>query len=539
MATKRFTAHEFTRINLSEHNLGKQAKDFQPNVRQSHPKLHILYIFRFYFTYALIYLAGYVREFVHWFLPANSTYLPVDTEKNIRAGIQSVVDGHAGFYLRNVFLPVNACFHTPLTGSPSVKFEIRERKRNHIFEPLFELTGKTRKALNFGSYNYLGFAQNDGPCVEASKVTVEKYGIGMGSSRSEMGSLQLHRDLEKLVAEFLGKEDAATFGMGFITNAGNIPAILGKGCLLISDELNHASIVLGAKLGTANIRTFKHNDMYDLEKKLKKAIIEGQPKTRRPWKKIIVIVEGIYSMEGTISYIPSLIALKQKYKFYIWLDEAHSIGAMGPTGRGVVEYWGSDANEIDIMMGTFSKSFGAHGGYIASTKAVVSHIRRQTHTNYASAMTPGVAMQIYSSLRIIMGRDDRYPNDGQRRIRRLAENTRYFRSELYKRGLVVYGADDSPIVPLIIFTPNQLDIISRTFMHIGIGIVTVGYPATPLLECRLRFCLSAAHTRDMLDYCLHTIDDVSEMFGLAFLKNRPIPPIPFPTPHEQFKNFIT
>ena len=242
-------------------------------------------------------------------------------------------------------------------------------------------------------------------------------------------------------------------------------------------------------------------------------------------------------MEGTIANIPELIVLKRKYKFYIWLDEAHSIGAMGPTGRGVVEYWGSNLNDIDIMMGTFSKSFGAHGGYIASSKAVISHIRRQSHTNYASAMTPGVAMQIYSSLRIIMDKDERHPGEGQRRIRQLAENTRYFRSELYKKGLVIYGADDSPVVPLILFTPQQVTIISELFLRIGIGIVIVGYPATPLLECRLRFCLSASHTREMLDYCLHIIDDISQMFGLAFLKNRPIPPIPFPMPHEQLKNF--
>ena len=241
-------------------------------------------------------------------------------------------------------------------------------------------------------------------------------------------------------------------------------------------------------------------------------------------------------MEGTISYIPALIALKHKYKFYIWLDEAHSIGAMGPTGRGVVEYWGCDLKEIDLMMGTFSKSFAAHGGYIASTRAVISHIRKQSHSNYATAMAPGVAMQIYSSLRIIMGRDERYPNEGTRRIRQLAENTRYFRTELYKRGFVIFGGDDSPVVPVVTFTPDKLELLSSLFLRMGIGIVVVGYPATPLLECRVRFCVSSAHTREMLDYCLHILDDLSKIFGLAFLKNNPIPPIPYPTPHEQIKN---
>ena len=229
--------------------------------------------------------------------------------------------------------------------------------------------------------------------------------------------------------------------------------------------------------------------------------------------------------------IPALIDLKRRYKFYIWLDEAHSIGAMGPTGRGVVEYWGCDTSHIDLMMGTFSKSFGAHGGYIASSAAVISHIRARSHANYATAMTPGVTMQIHSSLRLIMGRDEQYPGEGERRIRQLARNTRYFRSQLYKRGYVVYGGDDSPVVPVIIFYPGILILVSKLFLRMGVAVVAVGYPATPLLECRMRFCLSAAHTKEMLDYCIDILDEISEMLGINHLKKNPIPPIPYPFPH--------
>lgn len=265
------------------------------------------------------------------------------------------------------------------------------------------------------------------------------------------------------------------------------------------------------------------------------AVIEGQPKTRRPWRKIIVVVEGIYSMEGTIAHIPELIALKRKYKFYIWLDEAHSIGAMGPTGRGVVEYWGSNLNDIDIMMGTFSKSFGAHGGYIASSKAVISHIRRQSHTNYASAMTPGVAMQIYSSLRIIMDKDERHLGEGQRRIQQLAENTRYFRSELYKRGYVVAGGDDSPVVPILLNYPGKVTIATRYMLLNGVAVTIAALPAVPLTESRIRICLSASHTREMLDYCLKKLDEVNDLLGFNhFLKN-PIPPIPYPPPYKRLE----
>ena len=266
-------------------------------------------------------------------------------------------------------------------------------------------------------------------------------------------------------------------------------------------------------------------------------MIEGQPKTRRPWKKIIVIVEGIYSMEGTISNIPALIALKHKYKFYIWLDEAHSIGAMGPTGRGVVEYWGCDLKEIDLLMGTFSKSFGAHGGYIASTRAVVSHIRKQSHSNYATAMAPGIAMQIYSTLRIIMGRDERYPNEGVRRIRRLAENTCYFRTELYKRGYAVCGGDHSPVVPVLLHYPSKVVIATRYMLRNGVAITISALPAVPLTEARIRFCLSAGHTREMLDYCIAKLDEVNEILRFNYFSNTPIPPIPYPPPYEMVERY--
>ena len=264
-------------------------------------------------------------------------------------------------------------------------------------------------------------------------------------------------------------------------------------------------------------------------------MIDGQPKTRRPWKRIIVVVEGIYSMEGTIAKIPELIALKRKYKFYIWLDEAHSIGSMGPTGRGVVEYWGCDINDIDIMMGTFSKSFGAHGGYIASSKAVISHIRRHSHTNYASAMPPGVAMQILSSLRIIMDKDERHPGEGRRRIRQLEENTRYFRSELYRKGYVVSGGDDSPVVPILVGNPSLICIATRYMLRNGVAITVVSLPAVPLTESRIRICLSATHTREMLDYCLEKLDEVSGMFGFAYFVKNPIPPMPYPPPYEMLE----
>lgn len=223
-----------------------------------------------------------------------------------------------------------------------------------------------------GSYNYLGFASATGPCADNSIQSIKDYGLALCSSRREYGTLPMHNELEELTAKFLGVEDAIVFGMGFATNALNLPSLLSSGCLVLSDEKNHASIILGLRLSGATIRVFKHNNVKSLEILLKDAILYGQPKTGKPWKKIFIIVEGVFSMEGSIVKLPEIIALKKKYKAYLYLDEAHSIGALGPNGRGVVDYYGIKPTDVDILMGTFTKSFGSAGGYIAGSKVIVN-----------------------------------------------------------------------------------------------------------------------------------------------------------------------
>ncbi|KAK6301384.1 hypothetical protein J4Q44_G00274370 [Coregonus suidteri] len=227
-------------------------------------------------------------------------------------------------------------------------------------------------------------------------------------------------------------------GMGFATNSMNIPALVGKGCLILSDELNHTSLILGARLSGATIRVFKHNNMQSLERLLREAVCTGQPRTHRPWKKIMIMVEGIYSMEGSVVRLPDIVALKKKYKAYLYLDEAHSIGAVGPTGRGVTELFGLDPSDIDVMMGTFTKSFGAAGGFIAGKKELVDYLRSYSHSAvYSSAMSPPITEQILRVMKCIMGLDG--TTVGQARVQQLAENTRYFRSRLQEMGFIIYG----------------------------------------------------------------------------------------------------
>ncbi|KAH7972647.1 hypothetical protein HPB52_014751 [Rhipicephalus sanguineus] len=381
------------------------------------------------------------------------------------------------------------------------------------------MPGTVTKAINMGSYNYLGFAENSGPVVDEVQRSIERYGSGTCSSRHELGTLAIHQELEELMARFLGVEACLTVGMGFATNSTNIPGLAQKGCLLLSDELNHASLILGCRLSGATIRVFKHNNMKDLERKLRDAIVEGQPRTHRPWKKIIIIVEGVYSMEGSIVMLPEIIALKKKYRAYVYLDEAHSVGALGPKGRGVVDYFGLDPRDVDLLMGTFTKSFGAAGGYIAGSKAVIDHLRAQSHSFcYAASMTAPVAQQIISTCRVIMGETG--DGEGQRRIERLARNTHYFRRRLQQMGFIIYGNEDSPVVPLMLYLPSKIAGLVRYLMKRGVATVGVGFPATPLLEARARFCMSASHTKEMLDQALSVIDKAGDYLYLKLSRKK-------------------
>ncbi len=200
-------------------------------------------------------------------------------------------------------------------------------------------TGSVRHCLNLGSYNYLGFADGYEWNTQHVLKSLDDFGVGVCGTRAEYGTTSVHAELERQVARYVGKEDAVVFGMGFQTNSTVLPSLVGKGGLIISDSLNHASLVVGCKCSPAKIMMFHHNDMVHLEKVIREAIAMGQPRTRRPWTKILIVVEGIYSMEGEICPLPDIIRIKNKYRCYLYMDEAHSIGALGSRGRGICDYW--------------------------------------------------------------------------------------------------------------------------------------------------------------------------------------------------------
>ncbi|XP_042871408.1 serine palmitoyltransferase 2-like isoform X1 [Penaeus japonicus] len=460
--------------------------------------------FTIYLSYGVLFLVGYIKEF----------FYPPSTKETNREGYVPLYIGFESFYTRNVYRRIQDCWNRTICSVPGAIIDLMERTTPD-YGWTMKLTGKIIKCINVGSYNYLGFAENVGPCHDAAEETTKALGVTICSPRLELGNMEIHQKLESLVAEFLGVDDAITFGMGFATNVLNLPSILGPGCLVFSDEFNHASLILGLRLSGATVKVFRHNDAQDLEKKLREAIIYGHPRTRRPWKKAMIVVEGIYSMEGSICDLPNFVRIKKKYKTYLYVDEAHSIGALGPHGGGVVDYFGVDPKDVDIHMGTFTKSFGAAGGYIAGSKDLINHLRVTSHAQiYAASMAPPVAEQIITSMSIIMGKQGN--GEGRRRIQQLSRNVKYFRHRLRQMGFIVYGHDDSPVVPMLLYLIPKIAMFVRELTNRGVAGVGVGFPATKITGGRMRFCLSAAHTKEMLDKILVEVEEVGQLCGSRY-----------------------
>lgn len=459
-----------------------------------------LYVFvTTYLSYLVLIIMGHVEDFfARIFRSEEHKYLQVSN------GFAPFVDEFESFYVRRQKHRLNDCFGRVTTGVPGRYITVLDRTSDDFYTT-FKYPGTTTNCLNLSSYNYLGFAQSAGQCTDTAEIAIRTYGPTSGAPRLAGGATDYHVISEKVVADFLGKESSLIYSMGYGTNATIFSALIDKNCLVISDELNHASIRFGVRMSGAVIRIFKHNDMEDLERVLREQISQGQPRTHRPWKKILIIVEGLYSMEGTMCNLPELVRLRKKYKFYLFVDEAHSVGAIGPRGRGVADFFSIDPSEIDIMMGTLTKSFGATGGYIAANKDIIDKIKVTNLANiYAESPAPPVLAQINSSLLTITG--DVNNGEGQERLQRIAFNSRYLRLGLKKLGFIVSGMDDSPIIPVMLYHPTKMPAFSRLMLEKKIAVVVVGYPATPLTSSRVRLCVSASLTKEDLDYLLREMD---------------------------------
>lgn len=370
-------------------------------------------------------------------------------ERN-RQGFVPLYSSFENFYTRNIYSRICDVMGTPIASLAGVKVLAVDRERDS--ENKLKLKERKYEVINFVSYNYLEMNTNSGTIAESVKQKIKDEGISIGSPVSELGTTKSVLELEEQLAKFLNVESAYVVGQGFATNSTIIPVIASEGkCLILADEMNHSSIAMGCKLSsTSAVARFKHNDMIDLELQLQEAVFSKR------FQKVLIIVEGIYSMEGTIVNLPEVIRLKTKYKAYLYVDEAHSIGALGPLGRGVTDYFGIHPEKVDILMGTFTKSFGASGGYVAGKKEIINFIRTTSHSCfYASPMAPAIMEQISCAIRVIKSGDKDPTSIGRKKLERLAENTRYFRGKMTKLGFLLAGNKDSAVVPLLTFGPTK------------------------------------------------------------------------------------
>ena len=450
-----------------------------------------------YLNYIVCFITGIIRDSIDKITGKGRQKPP--------KGYVPILQDFADFFTRRYYHRIDDCFARVVTSNAGAFFNVKIAKKSDDPDQKLVFTGETRRVMNLGSYNYLGFGDPDEFCTPNVKKVLDKYGPATCSVRVDAGTTEVHKQLEEAVAEFLGTEDAVVYGMGWATNATVIPAIMKKGDLIISDALNHNSIITGARASGARVRVFKHNDMNNLEHILRRAIVEGQPRTHQPWGKILLIVEGIYSMEGETCKLREIMKLKEQYKFYIWLDEAHSIGCMGATGRGVCEHLGVDPKKVDFLMGTFTKSFGAAGGYIAGTKKIIDWLRLNSYGHvYADSMPAPVAQQVLSVINVLSDNPE-----GAKRIKQLHENAEWFRNELRKRHFNVLGEGCSPVVPIVVPPFSCFTEISRRALDKNVGLVVVSFPAVDILEGRVRICINSIHTREELQYALDVIEEVS------------------------------
>lgn len=339
-----------------------------------------------------------------------------------------------------------------------------------------------KKMINLASNNYLGFANREElkkACIEAT----ETYGVGAGAVRTINGSLKIHQQLEEKIAEFKGTEAAIAFQSGFNCNMGAISAVMTKEDAILSDELNHASIIDGCRLSGAKIIRIKHQDMKDLEKKAKEAI------ESKKYKKIMYITDGVFSMDGDIARLPEIIPIVEKYGLITYVDDAHGSGVTGK-GAGTVKHFGL-SDKIDMQMGTLSKAIGVVGGYVAGSKTLIDWLKARSRPFlFSTSLTPGAAAAALASITLMQEHPEL--------VEKVWENANYFKEELKKIGYNI-GMSETPITPVILGDEKVTQTFSKKLIEHGIYAKPIVYPTVPLGTGRIRNMPTAEHTREMLD----------------------------------------
>lgn len=378
------------------------------------------------------------------------------------------------------------------------QFDSAKKAREGGYYPYFhELTSKQdtvvhmegKEMIMIGSNNYLGLTSHP-EVIQASIEATLKYGTGVSGSRFLNGTLSLHRELETELAEFLNKEDCSIFGTGFQSNLAIISSIAGRNDIIFSDKENHASIYDGTRLSYAEVIRYDHSDMNDLEDKLANA-----PDSKGK----LIITDGVFSMSGDIAKLPEIVVLAKKYGARVMIDDAHGLGVMGEGGRGTAEHFGLE-KEVDIIMGTFSKSLASLGGYMAADQDVVEYIRHNSRPYiFSAAITPSNTAAALAALRILKREPER--------VKALADIAEYMRQGLKAHGLKIRDSK-TPIIPIFTYTLMRTMLACNQLFEQGVYVNPVIPPATPVGECLIRTSYTATHTKEQMDTAIDKITKV-------------------------------
>jgi 8-amino-7-oxononanoate synthase len=365
---------------------------------------------------------------------------------------------------------------------------------SHSEDTVVVIEGKER--IMMGSNNYLGLTHHPAVLL-AAKSALERYGSGCTGSRFLNGTLDLHERLEAELAEFFGKEACLVFSTGYQANLGAISGLVGRGDYVILDKLDHASIVDGAKMSHGETVRFNHGDLAGLERKLQKL---------PPNAGVMVIVDGVYSMEGDIADLPALIKVCQKYGAALAVDDAHSVGVLGPNGQGTAAHFGV-TDEVDVIVGTFSKSLASIGGFVAGSDTVIHYLKHHARPLiFTAALPPANTAGVLAALEVLQREPERRG--------RLWDNTRRLQGGLRQLGFDI-GPTQTPIVPVLIGPLEKTFLFWRQLFDAGVFTNPVVPPAVPPSQCRLRTSLMATHTAEQIDRALDAFARLGKELGVV------------------------
>jgi glycine C-acetyltransferase len=354
-----------------------------------------------------------------------------------------------------------------------------------------------REVINLASNNYLGLAAHPRLKEAAARAAME-YGAGSGAVRTIAGTMKLHRELERRFAEFKGAEDALMFQSGFTSNAGTVAAILTKADVIVSDQLNHASIIDGARLSRAEIKVFPHKDVAAAD-----ALLD---ETKAPGRHQLLITDGVFSMDGDIAPLPGLVEVAEKHRAIMMIDDAHASGVLGPAGKGTVAHFGLDPGRVDIQVGTLSKAIGVLGGFIAGPPHLIQWlVNRGRPFLFSTSAPPAVTAACIAALDVIQEEPER--------LERLWDRTRFFKEGLHALGFDT-GQSETPITPVIAGEETTAVDLSALLWEEGVFTPAIVYPTVPKGRSRVRTIVTADHTEEDLKEALDAFEQVGRKLGL-------------------------